>query len=102
LIADRRADPTIAVAVIQREAPTGATLILPDQRMTPVFEWAARSAHYPLRIVGTRCAPAPFLLLDGNRPAALRLCCGTYRLIAARRSRSLSGTAWRLYRRVAP
>ena len=102
LIADRRANPAVAIAAMRAAAPTGTTLILPDARMTPVFRWAARAAHYPMRIVGTRCAPAPFLLLDDRSAATLRLCCGTYRLVAARRAEGLSGTGWRLYRRVAP
>lgn len=101
LLHDRRADPNAAIAAMQRLAPQGATLILPDTRMTPVFTLAARSAHYPLRIVGTRCAPAPFLLAGGEA-RTLRLCCGTYRLLAARRSRGLSGVGWRLYRRIGP
>lgn len=102
LIADRRADPAVAIAAMRAAAPAGTTLILPDTRMTPVFEWAARSARYPLHIVGTRCAPAPFLLLDDGQPPTLRLCCGTYRLLAARRAEGLSGTGWSLYRRIAP
>ena len=106
LIANRRGDPAAAVAAIRRAAPAGATLMLPDKRLTPVFDWAARSADYPLRIVGTSCGPAPFLLLDSDRPEAdparLHLCCGAYRLMASRQVEGLSGTAWRLYHRVSP
>ncbi|MGN6277526.1 MAG: hypothetical protein ACTHM8_02235 [Sphingomonas sp.] len=106
IIANRRADPALAIAAIQRLAPRGTLLMLPDQRLAPVVEWAARATHYPLRIAGTSCGPAPFLLLDSDHPTALspiqRLCCGTYRLVASRRAEGLSGTEWWLYRRVAP
>jgi hypothetical protein len=106
LIANRRGDPAAAIVAMRRAAPAGTTLMLPDTRLTPVFDLAARSADYPLRIVGTSCGAAPFLLLDRERPptdrAALHLCCGAYRLITSRRVEGLSGTEWRLYRRVAP
>lgn len=106
LLTNRRGDPAVAIAAIRHAAPAGATLMLPDPRLSPVLEWAARSAGYPLRIVGTSCGAAPFLLLDNDHPAAdpanLRLCCGSYRLIASRRVEGLSGTRWWLYRRLAP
>lgn len=101
-IRDRRADPGAAIAAMRQVAPGGATMILPDKRMMPVFKLAARSAQYPLSVVGTRCTPAPFLLLDEGQPASLRLCCGAYRLIAERNKHGLSGTSWRLYRRMTP
>lgn len=105
LIVNRRGDPAAAIAAIRHAAPAGATLMLPDARLVPVIDWAARSARYPLRVVGTSCGAAPFLLLDSDHPtadpAALRLCCGTYRLVASRRVEGLSGTRWWLYRRVA-
>ncbi|MGN6269432.1 MAG: hypothetical protein ACTHM0_06015 [Sphingomonas sp.] len=104
LIANRRGDPAAAIAAIRRASPAGATLMLPDKRLTPVLSWAARSAGYRLRIVGTSCGAAPFLLLDSDHPAAdpaaLHLCCGAYRVIASRRVEGLSGTEWRLYHRV--
>jgi hypothetical protein len=106
IIANRRADPALAIAAMQRLAPSGTLLMLPDQRLAPVVEWAGRAAGYPLRISDTSCSPAPFLLLDSDRPSAQppfqRLCCGTYRLVASRRAEGLSGTEWWLYRRVSP
>jgi hypothetical protein len=106
LIANRRGDPAAAIAAMHRSAPAGATLMLPDTRLTPVFVQAARSAGYRLRIIGTSCGPAPFLLLDSDQPAVdparLHLCCGAYHLTASRRVEGLSGTGWWLYRRVSP
>lgn len=106
IITNRRADPALAIAAMRHSAPRGTLLMLPDQRLAPVVDWAARAAHYPLRISGTNCAPAPFLLLDSDHPTTQppiqRLCCGKYRLVASRRAEGLSGTEWWLYRRIAP
>ncbi|MBY8827645.1 hypothetical protein [Hephaestia mangrovi] len=106
IIANRRADPAVAIAELRRLAPHGTLLMLPDQRLVPVVEWAARAAGYRVRVAGTSCDAAPFLLLDSDHPAAQppsqRLCCGTYRLVASRRAEGLSGTEWWLYHRVAP
>lgn len=101
---DRRSDAGIAIDAMRAAMPHGAEVMVPDQRFVPVAQWAARASRYPLTIVGTGCTQAPFLWIDKDRPSpmarTLRLCCGTYRLIAARRARALSGTDWWLYARV--
>jgi uncharacterized membrane protein len=106
ILTNRRADPALIIAELRQLTPRGTLLMLPDRRLDPVVEWAARSAGYPLRIAGTSCGPAPFLLLDSDhpttQPSIQRLCCGTYRLVASRRAEGLSGTEWWLYRRIAP
>lgn len=106
IIANRRADPAVAIAELRHLAPHGTLLMLPDQRLVPVVQWAARAAAYPVRIADTSCDAAPFLLLDSDHPTAQplsqRLCCGTYHLVASRRAEGLSGTEWWLYHRVAP
>ena len=106
LIANRRGDPAVAIAAMRAAAPNGAALMLPDRRLVPVFDQAARDARYRLRIAGTSCSPAPFLILDNDHPVAdpsgLHLCCGLYHLIASRRVVGLSGTNWWLYRREGP
>ena len=105
LIAGRRADPGAAITAMRAMAPRGTTVMLPDDRLEPVYRLAARAAGYPLRIVRTSCTPTPMLILDSDHPAVgatlLRLCSGTYRLFLKRRAEGLSGTNWWLYRRIA-
>jgi hypothetical protein len=104
IISNLRADPTAMMAAMKADAPTGATVMLPDRRMEPVLDWAARDADYPLTIVPSGCAPVPFVLIDNDRERrtqwSARLCGGDYRLIAMRSVIGLSGTDWWLYRRI--
>jgi hypothetical protein len=104
ILTELRADPSVAIAAVERAAPAGAIVMVPDGRLEPVLTWAARYAHYPLRQIPTGCRPAPFLLVDSDQPrrtlVVAKLCDGEYLLIAHRTSTGLSGTNWWLYRRI--
>lgn len=104
IVAELRADPSVAIAAMQRAAPKGATVMVPDVRLEPVLIWAARDSHMPLRQVPAGCGGAPFLLIDSDTsspaPPTPRLCGGDFALLAHRTSSGLSGTNWWLYRRI--
>lgn len=101
MIADRRADPGLAIVAMVARAPGGATVIVDSMRNTAVVEAAAASAHFPVRVTGDICAAAQFLFVDGGGqapfPARIVRCEIGYRRVAVASPRGLSGVGWELF-----
>ena len=105
IIENRRADPGVALDALAARAPTGAGVAVDRQRSSAILRAASASRHYPMRIVETPCAAAPFLFIDRDGadpfPDPATRCGARYRVIAEGHPTGLSGTHWKLYERVA-
>lgn len=104
LSADHRADPMRAIAAMRAVAPRGTTVGLDRPRASAVVEAAAASAGYPLVIVQPPCPDPDFLFVDRDGAesflATLARCGSLYAPIAEAHPTGLSGTHWKLYRRL--
>ena len=103
LIRNQRGNPDLAVVAMQMQAPQGAVVLLDRPTGLAMLKSAAAHLHYPVQIVETGCAPAPFLFVDRFKgeevPIAPRRCGAIYDVIAGAHAHGLSGTHWTLYRR---
>jgi hypothetical protein len=103
LIANRRADPGLALDAIAARAPAGTQVAVDRERSSAILRAGAASRHYPMTVIEAPCPATPFLFIDrdGTEPfpdPAIR--CGVrYHVIAEGHPTGLSGTHWKLYER---
>ena len=103
LIRNQRGDPDPAIFALKGRAPGGTAVLLDRSTGLAMLNAAAAHYRYPLTVIEKGCASNRFLFVDRFKgedfEAAPVRCGGTYRAIAAARSRGLSGTHWTLYER---
>lgn len=103
IVANRRADPSVAISAMAARAPGGATLFVAHMRDVAVIGAAAASAGYRIKITEEACPPAPFAFLAApdfaDLPVSTTICDVRYGAVAGRARTELSGMSWRLYRR---
>lgn len=103
LAANRRGDPSRAIAAMAGRAPDGASVLLDRETGRAILRVAAAQPHYRLTIVSAACPPAPFAFVDrfsGEAlPRAFVRCGRRYSPVASARARGLSGSHWTLYAR---
>lgn len=106
LMANRRADPGLAMQEIIRRSPEGATILRGQLRDEAVINAAAASLHYQAHIVADPCPPPPFLFVEeggiASSPPARNICGLSYQRIASAQPVGLSGMSWALYQRPEP
>lgn len=104
IIADKRADPGMALQAITARVPQGADVAVDRPRATPVLRAMAASAHYQMTVVETPCPATRFLFIDRDGkepfPEHPERCGAHYRAIAEAHPGGLSGTHWKLYERL--
>ncbi|SOB87884.1 Dolichyl-phosphate-mannose-protein mannosyltransferase [Sphingomonas guangdongensis] len=100
LVADQRADPGRALAIMAVTTPQDLSVALDRERASAVIEAAAAAHGAPVRF--DRCGRWLFVDRDGTEPFAARpVRCGRYYSpVTEAHPTGLSGTHWRLYRRL--
>lgn len=104
LIRNQRGDAAQAIAQLRARAPGGATLMLDRSVAQAIVEIAAAQQRYPLQLQFAECPATRFVFADrfqGTKlPPTLLKCGVTYRPVATREARGLSGAHWGLYERL--
>lgn len=103
MIDDQRGRPDAPIAIIAREAPAGADLLIERAGSRAVYQVAAAQRGYRLHLMFNGCRPAAYLVTNRFRSQAfddLSTYCGMrWERIAQRRAKGMADDGWQLYRR---